>query len=263
MKAIWVSLLVAGLIGILALIAPSAGNAQDKIALFTEQDAISRMLEYTGFDGLDSFDKSANNITAILEKVDTVKLPFLWREFVGQELWVVKITQVRLEDRRLKEDRKYDSVTRSFTAYLDPKTGNLLRLHSADISGGKYEYNQEPSLKAIEDQMKGNERFIGFPKEPVKLSFLDALTHTNTTWYDAKEIVAYCAKYTTNGWRDTMDVWSIDFRGFPLDKWLGPHAYLTAEGGKGHQRNVIDANTGWLYLMTSIPVYDASRDIKK
>jgi len=230
----------------------SGAQVRPDMTVVTSEQALARALAYTGFESLDDFHVTEKSVSAELTTMEYVKLPFLWRQYSNQDIWIVTIKDVRLYDPRMANGQKDDHL-RTFTVYIDPKTGHLLRLEST-LAGEKEDYNREPAVEVIEEQLKTNERFLQIPDSMPTLSFCKALQYTNTSFYDANEIIAFFATYTTNGWRDTLDVWYIDFRGFPPEKMLSIHHNLLHDVDKGHQRNIIDADTGRLRSAASSPV---------
>jgi hypothetical protein len=225
---------------------------QSRPPLDTERDAKYEAIFYSGFSFLSEEQFDRGKVSVHLERMEKVKIPFIWHKYRDKPIWVVTIRDVRLYDSRMADGQE-DSHRRTFTFYLDPQTRHLLRIHSK-LDGVIEDYNTEPPVEIIEEQMSANELFLAIPDIMPPLTFLDALQHTHTSFYDCKEIIAHCVTYTSNGWRDTLNVWSIDLRGFPPEKMLSMHYDWLHELDKGHQRSIIDAVTGTLYSASSAPV---------
>jgi hypothetical protein len=221
-----------------------------KMAISSESEAIAQVLAYTGFDRLEGYEATEKNVSASLMKMDQVKIPFLWRRFADKPIWVVEFRNVELYDERVGIK---DPHVRTFIAYLDPDSGYLLRLQSKLDSAT--DYNQEPPVEEIEEQLRLNEKFAGFPDSLPKIDFLDALQRTGPVFREAQEIIAFYVSDPVRGSNtDTTDVWSIDLRGFSVDRIIGPHSPMIPEYLRGHERFLIDANTGFVYAQKSTPV---------
>ncbi len=234
--------------------ATATANEHSDHNLNSRQDAIETALKITGFDKLDEFSLEKGNISAELKTLPFVKIPFLWKQFVNKEIWIVKVQNVRLEVTRGKSNVDMDPQLRDFTIYLDSISGKLIRLHSV-LDGSTKEYNREPEVEEIEEQMKYKEEFIALPHSNDYKSFIEILASTNTTFFDAHEIIAHCVTRVSIGRKDTLDTWTVDFRGMSIDRRLGPHGPTSDEliYLRGHQRNIINAQTGGLRSAGSLP----------
>jgi len=223
---------------------------QGRDPLLTEWDAIAQAECYAHFGLLNDDQYDRTKISARLKTLDKVKIPFLWGKYAKKPIWIVTVRDLKLCDSHSVHDRKENSL-RTFDFYIDPQTGHLLRIHSK-LVGNSDDYNQEPPLDIIEKQLEPNEIYIGIPDKCAGVDFFEALYTTGTTFCSSREIIAHYLTIVTNGRRDTLDVWSIDYRGFPKDKFPIPWKLLH-ELDRDHRRYIIDAGTGKLKMESSAP----------
>ena len=179
-------------------------------------DAISTALSYTGFSELSTFviDSTKPPQLVVLEDDQT---PFLHQQINGKPLWKVTISvilEIRVEDKSGGSFQRFDENIREFDIYLDPKTGQLMKM----LSGSDLEYPHKPPLASadVAEWMLSypKEIALGFPTEISDVNFLEALRYVVGNPFSAKEIHVLYIIWTNRG-RDPRPVWSIDLRGTP------------------------------------------------
>jgi len=168
----------------------------------------------TGFGTLEQISKSFSRFD-----VNDDNTPFLHRQIKGKKnVWRIEIKNVRL---KLKSvwPRYKDKYLRNFEVLVDPNTGHLLRFRSK-FDGYDPNMLPEPSAEVAEAQIRGAgyEIYHGFPSEPPKISFLEALDAIKakglTSPLLAKEIYAlYVMESKMKS--QPRPVWAITLRGIP------------------------------------------------
>lgn len=211
----------------------------------------------TGFGTLEQIRKSFGRFD-----VNDDNTPFLHRQINGKKnVWRIEIKNVRL---KLKSvwPRYKDNYLRNFEVLVDPNTGHLLRIRSK-FDGYDPNMLPEPPAEWAEARIRGAgyEIYHGFPAEPPKISFLEALdaimTKGVTSPLLAKEIYAsYVMESEMKS--QPRPVWAITLRGIP------PLQTITVPPGvskdklppiwqRNHIRFVVNAVTGKVLFANTSP----------
>ena len=180
-------------------------NCLAEIKLKTEAEVSVYADSITGFKNIKGITKSFKRVD-----INDDNTPFLHKQINGKNVWVGEYKNFNLE---LYSTSRKDKYNRNFKVYIDANDGTLLKITS------KYEGHDpnllpEPNAATAERQLK-DANYIGFPKEPPKVSFLDALGVADTTHSDplnAKEIDALYIWYSDT-FHQPMRVWIISTRG--------------------------------------------------
>lgn len=207
----------------------------------------------TGFGTLEQITKSFRRVD-----VNDDNTPFLHRQINGKKnVWRIEIKNVRL---KLKSvwPRYKDKYLRNFEVLVDHNTGHLLRIRSK-FDGYDPNMLPEPPAEWAEARLRGTgyEIYHGFPAEPPKISFLEALNSIGGHPLSAKEIYAlYVMESKMKS--QPRPVWAITLRGIP------PLHFITVPPGvskdklppiwqRNHFRYVVNAVTGKVLFATNSP----------
>ena len=109
---------------------PSVSMAEgESVELDTPVQAMAQALAYCGFENLRKFSQpSAATSTEKTTVVDTTT-PFLSDRISGEGRWVVTFDSVYLEmDSVWSEKNHARQLQKTYKAYLDPETGQLLKI---------------------------------------------------------------------------------------------------------------------------------------
>jgi len=157
---------------------------------------------------------------AELVVLDNDNTPYLWDQFVGKALWhvVAHIGSFELPSSPPGSEDRYPRVV---DVFLDPATGKLVKLRTR---WPKEELPMLPEVSgpfgAAQMQGHGGERYHGFPDQPPKTSFLealDAIQRGGGAPFSAKQIAAvYVLQSSGNG--QPRRVWAVTLRGV---RWRG------------------------------------------
>ena len=124
-------------------------------------DAISTALRYTGFSELRTFVIDSTKLPQLVVLEDD-QTPFLHQQINGKPLWKVTISvilEIRVEDKSGGSFQRFDENIREFDIYLDPKTGQLMKM----LSGSDLKYPHKPQLASAD---VAEWVIIGEPVEP-------------------------------------------------------------------------------------------------
>jgi hypothetical protein len=204
-----------------------------------------------------STSSSATNMTVAGDNT-----PFLARDFENRSVWSVEYSGVSLK-LKLANPKYVDKYRqkRTFTVWLDAKTGQLLKIRSK-FQGEAGEMRQEPSADSAESQLRAaGEFYSGLPNVSVqpRITFLDAvdavLSQGIGSPLAAKEIDGLCVMHSKMGSTPRL-VWVVTLRGLPPIPAKGPQGDLVPAWQRNHIRNVVDAVTGKCLFATNVPQPD-------
>ena len=226
----------------------------------------------TGFDRLEGVTKSLKRVD-----INDVNTPFLHREISSRKnVWRVEMKNVRLKLKGAEPQFK-DKYVRTFAVFVDPNTGHLLKITSK-FDGHDPNMLPEPPAEVAEQQITTflGESYLGFPNEPPKVNFLDALgAGLAGNPLLAKEIEALYVMHSRKGLEffgitpEPRPRWVITLRGLPPREGTRVHAQgleaATEEPawGQNHSRNIVDAATGKCLMGSNIPQPLPPADKKK
>jgi len=220
----------------------------------SDSEAIFRALEYTGFGDFQGFTRSL--VAPELTTINDDKTPFLHDRINGRPIWRVPFMNISINSRTFDSTGK-GSDLRRFDVYLDPETGQLLKIISK-YEGVDTNIAPEPPAEMAEMQLRNRgELYIDFPPEPTPINFMEALNPCNDT---SKEISASLIIFSIKPLYETpRAVWAITRRG--IGPWHfhppripnAPRVSLPLYM-RNHSRSVIDATTGACLFSTTATV---------
>ncbi len=231
-------------------------HADSTNVLNTKNEAIAAALAYSGFSTLRQC--SVDTASVRLVVLDDDQTPWLHNELNGKKLWQVKVDvtlEVLVEDQRTGDTlREFDEKSREFTIYLDPETGQILKMTS---DPGEYPHKPfKPPAEVGEWVLTHRrEKFVGFPKEPPKVTFLNALRSVIGDPFSAKEIQVVYMLWSRNG-SEPRPVWSIDLRGLDQPAVMPSHHAMEVDipiEDLNHMRTIVCAETGRHLWSTNVP----------
>jgi hypothetical protein len=206
----------------------------------TEEMAISRAMQYTGFDRLKNTPDTALTTRAELVIIEEDRTPFLADSVIGKKVWKVHIGGVKLD---LPDWYAVDSQPeRTFEILIDAETG---RCFGAYVRCGGCDPNlsPEPPSDTATKLMGSSEVFVGFPNEPPPVTLAEALNAAvGSNPVQAKEIVAVCVMWSHLG-QPAIPVWSIIGRGIPPVDFRDSDK-LRPLYQRNRMRTVVDATNG-------------------
>ncbi|NIP25051.1 MAG: hypothetical protein GWN67_14770 [Phycisphaerae bacterium] len=213
----------------------------------------------TGFETLEQITKSFRRVD-----VNDDNTPFLHRQINGKKnVWRIKIKNVRLKLKSAIPGFK-DRYLRTFEVLIDPNTGHLLRITSTCDVNDPNMLPEPPAKEAEIQLMRMGEIYHGFPAEPPKINFLDALDAVLSKGigspFLAKEFYGLYVM-ESRGSAQPRPVWAITLRGIPPRPLKAiptafrhlPDDELVPVWVRNHIRNVVDDVTGQVLFATSCP----------
>lgn len=210
-------------------------------ALKTEDQAVSAALAATGFSRLTHYQVPATKAAELVVLEDD-QTPFLHNQINGRQLWYVTVQvklELKVEDRTGETHLEYDTTSRRFDIYLDPWTGNIIKM----VSGAEAVYEHKPPLPAADTAewfLSGQRKlYHDLPAEPPGVDFLEALRSTIGSPFLAREIHVSYLTYSKMD-SEPRPVWIIDLRGIP--PW--PVKGEVPIEQRNHMRSIVDARTG-------------------
>ncbi len=217
-------------------------TVRETFLLKSKQEAVTRALEYTGFDELRNFelDKSLNEVQLITVHDSTT--PFLSDSINGKTAWAVEFENIVLQA---------NASPITFTVILDAETGRLFEIRSK-YEGPPEKRPCEPSAKLAEQQLGMTiERYLGLPQTPPSVSFLQALDSAFTSPVHASLTIARYVIYSSQG-RAEQPVWAISLHGLP--------PIPVKHGTIDFMRSVINAETGERIMEVNLPYRSCDPD---
>jgi len=216
-----------------------------KYAIPTAKAAISKALEYTGFDALPGFSEK-NVAEAKLEMIADCRTPFVAERMKKNDVWRLTFTDVPVQWHS-------EEVKRDFEVILDPTSGQLLSVFSISDEVGSSDTLPEPTAIIAEDELEQRlVLFDGLPKKMPQISLIEAFSSCHLSPASAKIIRAL---YMNFHMRTTThnDTWIIILRGteYPMEPF-GSLGYVPV-----NERNCmlysVDSETGFLKFAVTAP----------
>jgi hypothetical protein len=219
-------------------------------AVRSAEMAISRAMQYTGFDRLKKTPDTALTTRAELVIIEEDRTPFLADSVIGKQVWKVYIGGVKLD---LPDWYAVDSQPgRTFEILIDAETGRCFgayaRCHGCDPN-----LSPEPPSDSSTAQLRSStETFKGFLGEPPPVTLAQALNAAvGSNPVKAKEIVAVCVMWSYMD-KPAKPVWSIIGRGIPpLD--FRDTDRLRPLFKRNRMRTVVDATNGKSIMVINRP----------
>lgn len=215
----------------------------------TEAEVSAYVDSITGFNNIKDITKSYKQVV-----INDDNTPFLRNQINGkQDVWVQEIKNVRLKLKSTAPGYN-DKYNRTFTVFIDSNGGTLLKITS---KFDEYDPNllPEPNAFSAEKQLRGRgEFYLGFPKEPPKISFFDAMDVCVGNPVEAKEIDAIYVLWKSRVSPEPRKVWIITLRGVSIPSF-GPPPWIRSDSPAEYtrMRTVVDADTGRAILATGFP----------
>lgn len=251
-----------------SMVLPVDGDDRTAWRLKTKEDAADAALTYTGFSGLKQYSLDSSTVQLVVLEDD--QTPWLHSQINGKQLWQVGVDvnlELLVENRAGDTLRRFDQNSRKFMVYLNPETGQIIKMSSEP--GYDYPHKPtKPSAEYAEDQLRrvklggSSEFYHGFPDMPPKVSFVEALRSVLNDPFSAHEIHALYVMHSRRG--DTpRPVWIIDLRGLdPAPMTMGGpgRTAVVPVEERNHRRNGVDAMTGAHLFTTTLPQGGVMRD---
>lgn len=218
-------------------------NTFGDVKLRTEEEVAAYVDSITGFGRIKGIKKTFKQVV-----VTDDNTPFLHKQINGRKnVWLAEYRDFKLEIFTVPTEDKY---TRNFKIYIDANDGTLLKITSK-FEGYDPNLPKEPNAATAERQVKGES--YEFPKEPPKISFINALGSaqigTFSSPLQAKEVDGLYVLYFNPRYQNRR-VWIISTRGQPPGPIMGGGRYLSMEeirkiqSQESYFRTFIDADTG-------------------
>ena len=216
--------------------------AFDHYKIKTAAEAVARAIEYVGIDRLKNISLSEIEKETQLVTISNDNTPFFHKLINDRPVWQIQFPNIRLIEPRAIDS--IDTHLRTFTALIDPVSGDLLKIHSI-LDGYDTSISPLPPAEVaeMEFQRGGREIYLACPGTIPKVKFWDALGNTFESPLRAGEIVGV---YVIHSQMDSkpQPVWAIDLRGIPARPTFHPDGdKYVPEYERNHLRTVIDAET--------------------
>ena len=240
----------------LFLLEPVSGEDNDSLPavdtsrIMSAEQAFARLYEFAGFPELRAVPRSSLAEVATLAVAEECEVPFLAHSVIGRQVWKLKLENVRVDTSPCSKERIEKYNPKSFEAWIDAKTGQLIKIFSR-YEGHDPDLAPEPPADSAAKQMRQTgEVFVGFPSEPPPVTFLQALgAAAGSNPLEAKEIFAVCVLMSRFG-EKAVPVWSIIGRGItPVEI----HESNAPMYRRNRMRSIVNANTGRLATVTNCP----------
>ncbi len=245
--------LLLGLLALILVFSLSKGIFGET-KLRTEADVAAYADKITGFNSIKGITKSFKQVV-----VNDDNTPFLHSQINGRKnVWITSYKNFSLD---LKATPGADQYNRNFNIYIDANDGTLLKITSK-YDGFDPNMLSEPNATSAEKQLKSvGEVYLGFPKEPPKINFLDALNLARATpngfIFQAKEIDALYVWFLDIG-REPRRAWIFSLRGMPPVVYSPPFGFEKSYEqppvwGRNHIRMILDAESGKVIFGSNVP----------
>jgi hypothetical protein len=191
-----------------------------------KETALARALEYTGFGEFAGVSKAEPKIESVILSDD--KTPFLHDRINGRPIWQISFSNISINSRMFDSAGKRGDL-RKFDVYLDPETGQLLKIISK-FEGVDTNFAPEPPIEVAEMQLRNSgELYIDFPPGPTPINFIKAIDPCNDTSHEiSASLVIFSRKPR---FMEPTAVWAITKRGvgpffiLPMFKALVPFLF--------------------------------------
>ena len=223
----------------------AADSARSAEPIRTAGEALTRALEYTGFDKLRTFRiaASADDMAQRTTMTDSTT-PFLSEYINGRSGWRIEFPGVVLDLDRASPEYEAQ-YPKNVVVFIDSSSGQLLEIRATAEGLGAEDLPAEATAEEAERQLRGmaSEFYSGFPADPPSMTFVDALNKKIAgSILRAKLIVAQYLLYSRDNasWKPA---WVIHLHGIPAYA----RDYVT------QMRTVIDAQTGKSITAANVP----------
>ncbi len=196
-------------------------------------DAASKAIQIMGCEGVvDTTDPKIGSLAKLVTIVDTT-IPFISEQLNDREAYMVEMKDITVGPEKYKRSR-------DFEVYLDPETGQLLKIVSTLPS--YYEKVKEgrirkASVSKIEEQAS-RRVYLGFPQFTPKPAFLDALDVVPSS-HRADQIVAVFVEFDRGSF-GCFPAWVIETWGGYETILSGPA--VLEEYQRNYLKTVIDTS---------------------
>jgi len=182
--------------------------------------------------------------------------PFLHEKINGKSIWRVVFDNVVLPG-RVQDTASGETHLRKFEVFLDPATGQLLKIISKSDVIDTNIAPEPPAERAEQELRLGGQMYHAFLSQSNVLNFLDACNACRGRAATARQISALLVMFSQinyKGYEQPKPIWDITLRGIPPHILPAPRnapelpLYLS-----NYEREVIDAATGKMLFSTNIP----------
>jgi hypothetical protein len=176
----------------------------------TPNMAISKALEYLGFEAMEGFSADSNFEKAELVVAHDDKTPFLHDRINDREIWKVSYKDIQLV--RHKDPQETSKLIRTFDVYLDRVDGTLLKIESI-YTGKDRDFAPEPSAESAEKQLRGSrDEYLDFASpDSSYVSFYDILNELRPRNF--KQVKASLVMIPGRWSDEPLAVWFVTYRG--------------------------------------------------
>ncbi len=231
---------------------------QDGAAITSPEQAVAKVLAYTGLDKMKDFRAGSPEEIVTLVTVRDSTTPFLSDSIDGRRCWLVTFEDVWLHLDSTRIGQELDRP-KTFWVYLDSLTGRFLKARFR-IKGDTTTLFREPTAKEATELISAlGEKYHSIPATVPTFTLWEALRECAFHPLLAKEIIIHYVVYSRNmSANPRLDLkpkikpspaWAIYMRGMPPQ---------TAQGGVDYymvsnRRTVVDASRGYKYITCNIP----------
>lgn len=211
--------------------------------------AIERAVAIVGLEELK--DSQVHAALVVLKEENT---PYLSEQLINRPLWRVTVKDWSVNVPALEKGLA-DQFRRTLDMYIDPVDGKLLKLETRWPEGEPRLMRTHPDAETTVTNMRhgGNEVYHGFPSEPPKVSFLEALDSAvergGAQPNKARQIFGHYI-IQSRGLDNRRPVWAITLWGIPPYHLLGR---AETNDPVFSVRYVVDANTGKCLFHVNTP----------
>jgi hypothetical protein len=226
--------------------AHSSDKIDESFQVKSVKDAKAISLKYTGIDKL-GLKSKANEIECKLVVIADNKTPFTSKKIDGNQIWEVKIPKVPI-------GKGEKTIERDFKVYLEPATGQLLKIISISDEVGSSDTLPEPTASKAEEYLqKRGFIYNGLPNQLPIISLTQALLVCPLNPETAKVIKALYVDHSANG-TPYPNAWIIILRGTEsLMMVTGPSPEQIPINQRNSSLFVVDAVTGTLEYGINAP----------
>ncbi len=213
---------------------------------WTEEKAVERVLQTLGIPR-EGVTVVASQVTLPERVLPDIRAPR------GRKAWCVRLDGVALtgKDGARTVTNPY---VRSLTVTLSVATGQVIEVRSPEPEGDPTIWSF-PSVEIYEQQLRQTSTsFVGLPKAPPAVTFLDAIQKATGGFHQARQIIAYyVVERRTLPTVQERRVWMIHLWGIPPFPPRGGPEELVPVHFRNHLRSPIGAETGGWYGADTIP----------
>ena len=221
-----------------------ADNSDKKPAIATEEEAIRRALDYTGFDKSKGFSIEESIREVKLETATDTTTPFLHNRINGRAIWSVKFNGILLDPKSVIPE-KIEANPKRFEVWLDAETGILLRVFSPYTESDSTGLSVITAEEAENELRARSEEYLGFVDSIPLVSCFDAI---NADRFGrpmlAKEIYAVCVLNSRTREEKARPMWIISLREPPASPLDPEFRHGSKRKFTRRTRILVDAQTG-------------------